>query len=172
MSRVDRLLWTTGVASAVLFVVLAVMGEMVLKVDGMAIFDGRVAGYSRAEAQAYLGALSAEQSNTYRRVFQKLDTVFPALLTFTMIGVIWRQSFAVQPVLRIIGTLLPLVYLALDYTENYRVAQMLQIGASVDEAMVRQAAGATIGKWLALGIALIVTLWAWRVTPGHEEGLE
>lgn len=170
MSLFDRLLWTTGIASALLFIVLALMGEIWLKAGGIAVFDGRIAGYSWESAQAYLAAMSTEQSNFYRRVFQKIDTWFPALLTFTMIGVIWRQSFTALPILRAIGTVLPLVYLGLDYTENLAVAQMLQAGPGVQEDLVRWASGATISKWIALTIAMIVTVWAWRRAPGDGEG--
>lgn len=169
MKNIDRLLWITGIASAMLFVALAVMGEVVLKAKGLAIFDGRIGGYSLETARAYLGAMTTEQSNFYRRIFQKIDTGFPALLTFTLIGVIWRQSFAVQPVLRVIGTVIPLVYLALDFRENLMVAQMLQAGPGVGEGLVRQASSATIGKWIALSIAVIVTVWAWRVAPSEGE---
>lgn len=170
MNSPNGVLWLTGGISALLFAVLVILSEFWLKADGLSIFDSRLSGYSFAEAKAYLTALTSEQNTLYRRVFHKLDTVFPAFLTFTMVVLIWRGADGLDLFLRSLGTVLPVVYLALDYTENWSVAQMLQAGPGLPEALANQASGATVGKWISLMISFIVTIWAWRVAPNKQRG--
>jgi hypothetical protein len=156
----DRLLLVTGLAAVALFLLLWVLGNVRLTAKDLGIFDARLLGYTHGQAQEYLRALSPEQSGYYRRVFQRIDTVFPALLTFTLVGIIWRQSGRMGRVLLAGLTLFPLVYLLADYTENYAVARMLQVGPSLSQGLAEQASTATQTKWLSLLGALCGTLGA------------
>ena len=118
MKGLGGVIWLTGGISALLFGALVILSEGWLKPDGLSIFDSRLVGYTVGEAKAYLSAITAEQSMLYRRVFHKLDTAFPAFLTFTMVALVWRGAGGVDLVMRVLGTVLPVTYLFLDFTEN------------------------------------------------------
>src|SRR5438128_217060 len=51
---------------------------------GLAPFDMRPGGYSFAEAQTFLSALTTEGAEFYVNVQQRLDVAYPALITLTL----------------------------------------------------------------------------------------
>lgn len=133
---------------------------------GLVVFDMRPAGYSFAEAQAFLSALTSGGKQFYLKVQLRLDSVYPALLAMTIgWGMIrlapnWHWRFVLASV--------PIPGMVFDYLENGAVAAMLAAGADgltteiVARASVysRLKAGFTM---LSLGLLfLLVLVWAFR----------
>ncbi|MBM1310415.1 hypothetical protein JQT66_09585 [Sulfitobacter mediterraneus] len=159
-----RLVKLSAAGSLALFLALAVLSKGWLEPDGMLIFDSRLAGYGLAEANTYLGALEAGQKQLYLGWFRWLDTVFPALLTFCLAGVVWGQARGVHPAMRLSLMIIPAAYLVMDLAENALVAEMLR-SAALDADTVGRASGFTIAKWGFLALSLGLCVWAWRWAP-------
>lgn len=169
MSRAARLLWVCAVTALLCFVGLAVLSTTALQPEGMAIFDSRLGGYTPSDARAYLAAVTPAQVAAYLGPFRQLDTVFPVLLTISLMGSIWLNSGGEARFRRITFLLGPAVYLALDLTENASVAQMLRDGVGVLDAQVQQASIYTRAKWMCLALSLLVVVWAWRFAAKEPE---
>ncbi len=96
---------------------------------GLVPFDMRPTGYSFAEAKAFLAALSKNGTKFYLEVQQRLDLVYPALVSLTLLFAIvglmprWMGDW------RWAAVLLTLPIAAFDYLENHAVASMLHGGA-------------------------------------------
>lgn len=150
-----------ALASAVMFGALAVLSKFWLEPAGQVIFDSRVQGYDLAEAQAYLAAIDEGQRALYLGLFRTLDTAFPVLLALTLVvGVVIRAPGALG-LLRMIALAATVAYLALDLSENAVVAQILRSGETVTEALVARASGLTMGKWIALSVAMFLAALTW-----------
>lgn len=146
----------SGVALAVL--VLVVTPQLAAQSAGGMPFDLRPFGYSLAEAQAYLAALTMAGARLYLGAFRLTDTLLPLLLTPTLClplrgrGQVW---------------FLPaLVYGLLDLWENLAIARLIHLGPDVDAAAVAWASSLTQAKFAALAVAVLLALhgaWtAWR----------
>ena len=131
---------------------------------GLVPFDMRPGGYSFAEAQEFLSALTPEGANFYVKSQQKLDLAYPALLALTLFFAIaaklprrigaWRWLVA--------GIALPVA--AFDYLENHSVAQMVDAGPTgITMHLVATASQWTVSKagasTLAMTLLLILLLW-------------
>ncbi|KIN61893.1 hypothetical protein Z946_749 [Sulfitobacter noctilucicola] len=161
----NNLLKLTGAVSALLFAVLALMSLAWLQADGMGVFDARFGGYGVDESRSYIAALSDDQTALYQGAFRQIDTVFPILLAITLIGVIWQHARNVNAVVRGVIALSPCVYLALDLAENAAVAHMLTTGPQVSAGAILQASAYTVAKWISLALAMLLAVWAWRLSP-------
>ncbi|NNK17305.1 MAG: hypothetical protein HKP51_10430, partial [Sulfitobacter sp.] len=53
-------------------------------------------------------------------------------------------------------------------SENAAVAYLLRSGPDVAAAAIEQASAHTVGKWISLGLATLVCIWAWRMVPKDE----
>ncbi len=164
-----RILRITGALSAALFLVLLILAKGWLGAGGFSIFDDHFAGYSVASARDYLSALSAEQTALYLGLFRWIDTVFPIMLTFTLAGVIWTQARGMSRLVRGFVALTPCVYLMLDLSENAAVAHLLNIGPQVSAGAILQASAYTIAKWISLTLAMLLCVWAWRLSPKVDD---
>lgn len=133
---------------------------------GRAVFDMLPAGYSYAEAQAFLAALSPEGADFYLRVQHRLDLIYPALLAtstgWAMLRLAprWRWRLALL--------LVPIPGMVFDYLENRAVAAMLLAGADgLTPEMVAQASRFSqlkaIFSTVSIGLLLMLILaWAFR----------
>lgn len=161
----------TGAVSAALIVFLAILGRGWLQPEDFGPFDGHIGGYSVEAARGYLAALeTVGRTDLYLGLYRWVDTVLPVLLTFTLAGVIWTQARKVQPVLRVVVTLTPCVYLWLDLAENAAVAHLLSFGPQVSAGAILQANAYTVAKWICLTLAMLLMVWAWRLAP--KEGAD
>lgn len=162
----SRILKITGGLSAALFVFLVVLGKGWLEQGGFAVFDAHFGGYSVEGAREYLAELAqAGRTDLYLGVFRWVDTVFPLLLSFTLAGVIWTQAWGMPVAVRGLVALTPCFYLGLDLAENAAVAHMLQFGPQVSAGAILQASAYTVAKWICLALAMLLAVWAWRLSP-------
>jgi hypothetical protein len=137
-----------------------------MRPGGRAVFDMLPAGYSYAEAQAFLAALSPEGAEFYLRVQHRLDLIYPALLAISTgwamvrLAPRWRWRSALL--------LVPIPGMVFDYLENRAVAVMLSAGADgLTPEMVAQASRFSqlkaIFSALSLSLLLVLILaWAFR----------
>jgi hypothetical protein len=132
--------------------------QLVPAAGGQTPFDGRLMGYTAAEGQAYLDALSWEGRQIYLNDMQLLDTLFPIALSATLIFPMWR----LEPKLLRILVILPLGYLAADLIENMHVRWILLYDVPFPE-MFAAASTATTAKFTLL-IASVIALGATYVT--------
>ena len=163
-----RLFWAVVLATLAVYAVM--LGWSIPAISdaagGRAVFDMLPAGYSYAEAQAFLAALSPEGADFYRRVQHRLDLIYPALLAISTgwamvrLAPRWRWRLALL--------LAPIPGMVFDYLENRAVAAMLSAGADgLTLEMVAQASRFSqlkaIFSTLSLGLLLVLILaWAYR----------
>ncbi|MDQ2089494.1 hypothetical protein [Marimonas arenosa] len=107
-----------------LFVVMALwsLPEIKTEADGKIPFDLRPFGYSAAEAEAFLNALSDEGRVFYAEIQHGFDALFPALLLVWAAWTVWAlfrgpARWGVMA-LAVLGCVA-------DYAENATVAQLL-----------------------------------------------
>ena len=165
MSKAARFIRLCAIGATLCFAALAVLSKVWIEPAGLAIFDSRFGGYSPSDVQEFLAAVTPAQIHNYLGPFRWLDTVFPLLLTVTLMGVIWLNARNVHVILRAFAVLGPLAYLNMDLSENTLVAQMLQNAPQVSDSMALRASGYTQAKWICLAVSGVLVLWAWRFTP-------
>ena len=108
--------------------------------EGLTPFDMRPGGYSFAEAEAFLTALSAEGASFYRDVQLRLDIVYPPLLAVTVGWAIWWLLPADWGLWRVLAVLPAVGGMVFDWMENNAINGLLQAGtAGLTEQMVGSA---------------------------------
>lgn len=122
---------------------------------GLLAFDLRPTGYSFAEAQAFLTALSDEGRGFYLNVQHMLDGAYPALFAVVMV-MAFNHLFAGWP--RWGAIALALAGAGFDYMENTAVAVMLRAGDELSAAMVATASQWTVLKSGAVTLALLALI--------------
>lgn len=147
-----------------LLAMLALMGWLALvslpyiasQAQGLPAFDMRSAGYSEAEARAFLTALTPEGRAAYLGQQRLLDTAFPPLLalvlTWSYLALMPRPWALGAAVLAVAGA-------GLDLVENARVAGLLRATDPSAEA-IAAASWATASKSMLLTAALAVLVLA------------
>ena len=126
---------------------------------GLAPFDMRPGGYSFAEAQAFLDALTPAGAAFYGAVQQRLDIAYPAMIALTLFFAIaalapkrigrWRWALG--------ATAVPIALF--DYLENHAVAGLIEAGsARITPAMVEGASQWTVLKSTATSVAMTLLL--------------
>jgi hypothetical protein len=163
-----RLFWAVVVATLAVYAVMLGWSLPAISdaAGGRAVFDMLPAGYSYAEAQAFLADLSPEGADFYLRVQHRLDLIYPALLAISTGWAMVRLAprWRWRPAL----LLVPIPGMVFDYLENRAVAVMLSAGADgLTPEMVAQASRYSqlkaIFSTLSLGLLLILILaWAFR----------
>ncbi|MBY4894786.1 hypothetical protein KUL25_18675 [Rhodobacteraceae bacterium N5(2021)] len=133
--------------------------ELIPGAGGLHPFDSRFFGYTAAEGQAFLSALSDEARQVYLADVRLLDTIFPICLAALLSWLMLRRASGPWRALAI----LPVAYLATDLLENARVAAILLHAAPTDE-MIVAASQATVAKYgfliisaIALGAIFVTT---------------
>jgi hypothetical protein len=126
--------WILFVLAVAVYAVMVLWSLPMVAVDAdgerLLAFDLRPGGYTLAEAQTYVGGLSAAQTAFYLDVQHRLDLVYPPLLAATMA----LGTFLLAPAALGAGRwplILPaLAAGALDLLENAGVAGLLRAGAA------------------------------------------
>ncbi|WP_224813603.1 hypothetical protein [Hasllibacter sp. MH4015] len=146
-----------AVLTALLYAGLAwiVFSDVMPGAGGLMPFDGRVFGYSVAEARAFLDALTPEARETYLGPARLLDTVFPLALGALLAWPLWRLSPSPWRIL----AALALGYVAADLVENAAVAGMLRETGPVTPATIQVASRLTVAKYVLL-IGSVIALGA------------
>lgn len=159
--RSARLIQGLALLTAILYSGLAWLWyvELIPGSGGLQPFDARFFGYTAAEGQTYLAALTDEAREIYLTDVRLLDSVFPFALTALLGVLILRHTRDFWRFLVIV----PLGFLAADLLENARVAQLLLQDAVTSE-MIDAASRATVAKYgflmvsaIALGAAFVTT---------------
>lgn len=126
---------------------------------GLIPFDMRPAGYSFAEAQEFLVALSPAGRAFYLGTQHSLDLAYPALLAIVLTGAAWGLTRQRLRWLGIVAAVAAVAGAAADYTENARVSRMLGADAStLDPQLVESASFATLVKSGATTVAMVLVL--------------
>lgn len=133
--------------------------ELVPGAEELTPFDGRFFGYTVAEGEAYMRALTPHARQVYLTDVRLLDTIFLISLTALLA---WPLLRRVPGAWRILAVL-PLGYLVADLTENARVASIL-LSDTPTPQMFLAASQATIAKYgflmvsaIALGAVFVTT---------------
>ncbi|GAB5448505.1 hypothetical protein [Gymnodinialimonas sp.] len=133
--------------------------ELIPGAGGLQPFDSRFFGYTAAEGQAYLAALSDEARQVYLNDVRMLDTIFPISLAALLGWLLVRLAPGPWGALAV----LPIAYLGADLLENARVAAILLHAAPTDQ-MIEAASQATVAKYgflivtvIALGAVFVTT---------------
>ena len=128
--------------------VLVLMPRLVAEAGGAMPFDLRVFGYSRADAHAYLQALSPAGARLYLGPVRLADTLFPILLSLTLCLPLyrWRAWWALPA----------LAYGISDLAENWAVARLVRTGPAVDSGSVVLASALTEAKFALVAVALML----------------
>jgi hypothetical protein len=131
---------------------------------GLVPFDLRPAGYSAAEAQAFMDALTPEARALYLGRQHWLDTVYPGLLGLMLFSGIamlapsrWRWVLGLTSVPGTVS----------DWIENLLVARMLRQEGQLPAELVDAASLATVIKSVCTTVALVLLLllflaWLYR----------
>ncbi|HQZ12306.1 MAG TPA: hypothetical protein PK286_05415 [Devosia sp.] len=128
---------------------------------GLPPFDLRPGGYSLADAQEFLTALSAEGAAFYRNVQLRLDMAFPLLIGLTMYFALaallpkrlgrWRYAVALPALLA----------MPFDYIENHTIGLMLDAGPErLTEDLVARGSMASQVKTVITSVVMTVILLA------------
>lgn len=144
--------------------------------NGLVPFDMRPGGYSFADAQALLAALTPEGAEFYMNVQQKLDIAYPGLLALTLLFAIAALLPRRMGAWRWVVATVALPVGLFDYLENLAVAQMIEAGSTGLTAELAAAAS----QWsvfkagastAAMSVGLVLLLWraAQKLTPRIRE---
>ena len=98
---------------------------------GLTPFDMRPGGYSLADANAFLTALSAAGADFYRTVQQRLDIVYPALIALTLGLSIAKLLPRGMGYWQWLAALVAVPIAVCDYLENHWVAVMIDAGPAL-----------------------------------------
>lgn len=124
---------------------------------GLMPFDMRPGGYTFAEAQAFLAALTPEGRHLYLTAQHRLDTAYPLLLAVALgSGLVWLAP-AVLGRARWLLAILPVPGALFDYLENLMVGGMLRLDG-IDSEGVGAASLFTLLKSAFTGLAMTVFL--------------
>jgi hypothetical protein len=136
--------------AAYLVLILLLAPRLAAETGGLIPFDLRAFGYSHAEAQAYLTAITPAGQALYLGPIRLNDTVFPILLTLTLCLPLrrWPWGYSVPA----------LGYGMADLAENWAVARLIQTGPQVDGGSVALASALTMLKFGLLAVAVILAL--------------
>lgn len=142
----QKAFWTTFGAATVVYLTMVLwsLPYIAQEAGGLMPFDVRPMGYSVAEAQEFVSALSPAGRAFYLGTQHTLDIVYPALIGLVLVlGVQLLFKAPVSSVLSIIA----LMASASDYLENYLIASVLsEAGAMVDANLVNVASVLTVSK--------------------------
>lgn len=149
-----------GVTAAVYGTMLAwTVPTIAAHAGGLQAFDLRPAGYTLEEARAFLIALGPDGARFYLDVQQRLDLVFPVLITATLS---WSIARLAPPELGrrrwwLASLAVPIA--PLDYLENAGVTQLLELGSErISAEMVAEASRWTVLKSGFVAIAAVPLL--------------
>ena len=156
-----KIYWFTVLVTVAIYVAMVAWSLPAISIDanGLMPFDMRPTGYSFAEAQAFLAALSIDGNAFYQSTQHKLDMAFPALEALSVGWGIFLLSPKSWGVKRWVLALTALPGMVFDYLENAQVAVMLRAGAeNLTPEMADQASQFTLLKSGFVTISLVLLL--------------
>lgn len=116
-------------------------------VSGQIPFDMRPFGYGPADAEALLKALGAEGRQYYLSHQIPLDTIYPAMLTLTLIAtIVWFARRMPNSKLIRVGIILSVGAALFDYAENLGIMMLIWNWSDLPTALVYATSTATIAK--------------------------
>lgn len=161
MSVWGKIFWVLVAATFAVYAVLGYASGIILRrmSNGLPSFDFRATGYTHSEAQDFIYALTTGGTDYYLGDVQRLDTVFPAMLTLVLVIAIYHLMRGRARAWQIVLAASPLAYAWFDYRENGLVRQMLQFNAEqLPVDLVSLANSATIMKYSTLGFSVLVLI--------------
>jgi hypothetical protein len=150
---------TLTVVSVLLFVGLAIFTTFWLTSAGLGPFDGQALGYGFNAAQSYLDDLTPDQRSLYLGPYRIADTIFPAVLTATL--VLWFCT-KTTGLFRAGCVAFTGAFLVADYVENMLVSRLIMLGADgITSEGVAFASALTQVKWAGLILCPSAAIWVW-----------
>ena len=153
----SRWFWLLLAVTLVVYLLIVLWSLPIIQAeaDGLVPFDLRAGGYTVADAQTFLRALTPEGLAQYEGPQRWLDWVFPLLLVGVLAWTVWHLTQETPEWVRLVLWLLIGVGASFDYLENLHVAQMLAAGAEgVTTALVEAASRASSQKALTTTVAV------------------
>ncbi len=162
------------------FVTIAIIDRMYFTVTPLNIPppDGHLYGITMQSAQFWLEAMTEDLRTSFLKLHTfTLDLILPGLLAAALAGLTMRFAGRL-PRFSVMATgwklalslMLPLIYAASDWTENFLTAELLWIGGEPDASTVGLLASATILKFTFLGFTLIFMSAAFFGSLGFQDG--
>lgn len=147
------------IAASIYLLMITVTLAYIEAVSGQAPFDMRPSGYGPTQAAALLEALGVEGRDYYLSRQIALDTVYPAMLAFTMIATLsWLGQRMPNSRLVRLGIALSAASALFDYVENLCIVAMIWRWPEVSVSLVRAASFATIVKSVSTTLAVVLVL--------------
>jgi hypothetical protein len=154
----QRLFWGLVALTVVVYALMLAWSLPIIAAaaGGLSPFDVRPGGYTFTDATAFLAALTPDGARFYAEIQQRLDIVYPALISATLFFAIafltpLRGGWQWAP------ALLALPVAMFDYFENHAVAMMLEAGMTgLTAAMVESASQWTVLKSIATTVAMLM----------------
>ncbi|AWI85007.1 hypothetical protein CEW88_14640 [Alloyangia pacifica] len=165
-----RILPYVAALAAALFICMGYYAVSVLwpGAGGQAPFDVRMLGYTAAEAQRYLLALSGEARSVYLLEMHWLGQAFRLVFGLTLLMGAWVLSRGRAWWRRGIFLLLALAWIGADATENLLINEMLLRGpVALDHALVDWSSLFTRLKFLLLAVCAVGLFGLWRQCRGR-----
>ena len=133
-----------------------------IEADGFRPFDLRPLGYSVEAAEEFNNALSEEGRVFYLDTQHWLDTLFPALLSASLI---WSALFLWQGAARWVVVGIALIAAIADYLENAAVARLL---VEFDPELAAEANTWTLIKSASVSVVFLAILLALALRLGRR----
>lgn len=150
----QRWFWACLVISLALLAVMSLWSfpYIASEASGLKPYDLRLFGYSVAQGQGFLTALSDEGRQFYLTVQHRLDFAFPVFLTASLMlaAALLFRAMAARGL-----QILALMYLSADFLENRTVAAILRMADGHDAAMFEMARLWTLAKFILLAVLLL-----------------
>lgn len=149
--------WALAAVMVAVYLVIVLWSLPIISAEagGLKPFDLRPTGYSLAEAQTFLAALSEAGYAQYQGPQRWLDTAYPLLLAAVLMWAMWRLTDGQPDWMRLVLALLITGGASFDFLENLWVAQLLAAGPDgVVQSMVDRASSATVQKSMLTTVAL------------------
>ncbi|MCK0121079.1 hypothetical protein MWU61_11055 [Loktanella sp. F6476L] len=128
-------------------------------VSGYIPFDMRPFGYDHTDAAHLLDGLGPDGRHYYLTRQIPLDTVYPAVLTATLIAtIIWLGRRIANDGLIRFGIILSVACALFDYAENLGIVAMIWGWPDVSTTLVFATSSATVLKSIATTMAVCVVL--------------
>lgn len=149
-------LFAGGASAAVYLTMITITLAHLETVSGLRPFDMRPAGYSPEEAANLLNRLGTSGRDYYVRNQIPLDTLYPALLSLTMIATFsWLGKRKSNSKLVSLGIALSVGTALFDYGENLGIATMIWDWPNIPDHIVIASSIATITKSVLTTLSVI-----------------
>lgn len=149
-----------GLTGAILYtLMIKVTLAHIQDISGHPPFDMRPFGYAPTDAATLLSALGADGRAYYLRHQIPLDTLYPAMLSLTLIATIFwfRQRMPNSKLVRL-GVVFSVGSALFDYLENLGISAMIWSWPNVSTSLVYAASTATIAKSALTTSAVVLVL--------------